>query len=419
MEHSIVYQSGERGMSLPEAFARAASGVAELGMTFELTPGLDASPGMWHCVLRKEGYQPAGGVGMGKGHRAAAQTGAVFEALEHYLSGLDAVDDAAVTLRPVAGVTDSVLAEDIAVSLLTESGGGDSIACWSFRAMTTDAELDVPIFLSMPDYLGDAGDDLRERLGDRYDYSHVERYSCNNGWAAGCDSVEAAVHALDEVIERDSLSMLLIEQFIARDKPLRLIDPTTLPAELRDLLARTEEVTGKQVYIVDMTTELGVPSILAFQSPPSGQPARIRGCGTSLSLAYAINRALAELVQAHVGAGEPDDRSVPVSYDQTIDYPTLHACRGADFTGMLASAQVIAYEESDVPDSPTGHLDRLVEVLTAHSFAPYLREHHVTDNIAVVNVIVPGLERFMLITDGSLVVPGERGRGAARIGAGV
>jgi ribosomal protein S12 methylthiotransferase accessory factor len=411
VEHNTGYQSGERRLSLPDAFARAASAVAELGMTFELTPGLDASPGMWRCVLRKQNYVPASGVGMGKGNRAAAQTGAVFEALEHYLSGPDAVDDAAVTLRPVADVTGSILARDIAVSLLTESGdGGDSIGCWSFRAIATGAELDVPVFLSLPDYLRDAGDDLRDRLGDRHDYAHVERYSCNNGWAAGSDRVEAAVHALNEVIERDALSLLLIEQFIDRGRPLRLIDPTTLPAELGDLLARAGEVTGNQVYIVDMTTDLGIPSILAFRSPPSGQPARIRGCGTSLSMAYAIERALTELVQAQVWAGQADEGSASVSYDQTIGYPTLHACRGADLTPRLASAQVLAYAETDVPDAPVGHLDRLVEILSAHAFTPYLREHHVTGNIAVVNVIVPGLERFMLITDGCLVVPGERGR---------
>ncbi|GAB7046470.1 hypothetical protein JCM9534A_15960 [Catenuloplanes indicus JCM 9534] len=37
------------------------------------------------------------------------------------------------------------------------------------------------------------------------------------------------------------------------------------------------------------------------------------------------------------------------------------------------------------------------------------RDHYVTGDVAVVDVFVPGLERFMLVTDGQVVVPGARG----------
>lgn len=33
--------------------------------------------------------------------------------------------------------------------------------------------------------------------------------------------------------------------------------------------------------------------------------------------------------------------------------------------------------------------------------------------VTVVHVVVPGLERFMLVTDGNLVLPGRRGQAAA------
>jgi ribosomal protein S12 methylthiotransferase accessory factor len=412
VRHRAGHQSGERGVSLPEAFARAVSAVAELGMTFELMSHLDGSPGVWECALRKDGRDVASGRGFGKGAREAARTGAVFEALEHHLSGLAGLRDGAAALYPVAEVAQGTLARDVAVSLLAEAGGGpdQSIACWSFRSMAGAETLDVPVFLSTPQYLEDDGAQTRDRIGDRYDYTSVGRYSCNSGWAAGCDSVDAAVHALNEVIERDALSMLLIEQFISRQAPLRVLDPATLPTVPGDLLARAQDVTRGQVHIVDMTTDLGVPTAMAFQSPPAGEPARIRGCGTSLSQDYAIARALSELIQAHVlgeGAGEG-----PARYDQTVGYPTLHACRRADLTPMLADASMVAYADADVPDSPAGHRDRIVEILTEHGHTPYLREHYVTDDIAVVNVIVPGLERFMLIGDGILVVPGERGQAA-------
>lgn len=404
--HLAVHQSGERGRSLSDAFARAAAAADELGMTFELTPGLDASPGMWECVLRKPGRTLSRAHGLGKGDRDVARAGALFEALEHQLSGLDCLDDATVSLRPVSDIVSGPLARDVAVGMLAEGSAG-SLACWSFRAMAGAATLDVPIFLSLPEYVEDAGDPVRERLGDRYDYVHVGRYACNSGWAAGCDPVDATVHALNEAIERDSLSLLLTEQFIHRGRPLRLIDPATLPTEPADLLARAEEVARTPVHLVDMTTDIGVPSILAFVAPPTGAPARIRGCGASLSMEYAITRSLTELVQARV-CYDKDEPSTQV--DQTIGYPTLHACRRADLTPLLPGAALVPFIATPAPETPAGHRDRLVELLSDRGYTPYLREHYVSGNIAVVNVTVPGLERFMLITDGILVVPGQRGR---------
>ncbi|MEU2367029.1 YcaO-like family protein [Streptomyces noursei] len=67
----------------------------------------------------------------------------------------------------------------------------------------------------MPDYLawGPAG---RAAAGDAYDYKAVRRYSASNGWAADATVTEATVHAINEIIERDAMSLLLIDQFLRR-----------------------------------------------------------------------------------------------------------------------------------------------------------------------------------------------------------
>jgi ribosomal protein S12 methylthiotransferase accessory factor len=423
MEHgsgeraSVFTQSGERSLALTDAYARGAAAIAQLGLDFELSPLLDADPGAWVCVLSQQGRPLLRGVGGGKGASAVARVGALFEALEHHLSGLDGIESTSLVLRPAHEVADGPLARDIAVAMLAE-GGTEAIACWPFRSMVApNDEADVPVFLSVPEYVEGEGASLRRQLGDTYDYGRVRRYSCNSGWAAGSDPAEAAVHALNEAIERDALSLLLVNQFLGlRRLPLRVIAPDSLPADLAGLFARTQEITGSPIHLIDMTTDLGVPAILAFLPPTPGKRARIRGCGASLSRGYAIERSLTELAQLYLG--EASDPVLTPPPDQTLPYPVLHRCSLADFSPFLARAESIAFRETRVPGSPQEHLARLVETLTSHGFTPYLREHRVLNGLAVVNVVVPGLERFMLITDGILVVPGERGRQVRQQGLG-
>ncbi|MFD5558857.1 hypothetical protein ACFWIA_34165 [Streptomyces sp. NPDC127068] len=74
----------------------------------------------------------------------------------------------------------------------------------------------MPLFLSLPEYLGTAGPPAPTR------------------W-------KPAVHAINELLERDALSLLLIGQFL-RERPERLavVDPATLPDEVAALLAFAE-----------------------------------------------------------------------------------------------------------------------------------------------------------------------------------
>lgn len=103
---------------------------------------------------------------------------------------------------------------------------------------------------------------------------------------------------------------------------------------------------------------------------------------------------------------------LPEQRDDTLPYPQLHACYLSDFTAALPSAESRPYEATVVPDTPRGHLDRLLAILRKRGFEVYQRDHYVTPDLAVVNVTVPGLERFMLVTDGQVVVPGRRGMAA-------
>ena len=410
-----MVQDGERALSLSEAHLRGMAAAAELDLRVDCTTVLDGDPAVWTATLwRGDGPVPSG-LGLGKGNSAAARVGAVFEALEHHLSGLRGITDGGTTLRTAGEISrDAALRHDVALGLLGDLPDGP-MGCLPFRAVSSGAEVDVPLFLSVPDYLDEEADPLRESLGDQYDYTSVSRYSCNNGWAAGTDPVEAAVHALNETIERDALSLLLIDQFLGRRRsPLVLIEASTLPDDLAALVSAAEAILGQRLYLIDMTSGLGVPAILAYLPAPDGEPARIRGCGASLSRHYAIARAVSELVQVHLASTLGNIHSAftamtPVRHDWTKPYPALHACYLGDFSTRLDDATLVAYRDTEAPDTVAGHYNALIDVLTRRGLTPLRRDHYVTGNLAVVNIFVPGLERFMLVTDGQVVVPGERG----------
>ncbi|MEU0743627.1 YcaO-like family protein [Streptomyces sp. NPDC006134] len=193
------------------------------------------------------------------------------------------------------------------------------------------------------------------------------------------------------------------------------MDPSTLPAGLAALHRDAEDRVAGPVSLLELTTDLGVPAYWAYTPAPPGAPARLRGAGSSLSARYAAERALSELVQIHsVLTTRPGTVRRPKAC--TRKYPALHRCHLADFSPRLSTARTVPFTDTPSPAAPAEHLTRLLERFHARGMTAWAREHHVTGHLAVVNVLVPGAERFVLVTDGSPVLPGRRALDARETG---
>jgi ribosomal protein S12 methylthiotransferase accessory factor len=242
------------------------------------------------------------------------------------------------------------------------------------------------------------------------------RYSCNSGSAAGVTAAEALLHALNEAIERDALSLLLVRAFLGGGgRRPKLIDPETLPYGSARAYAMAGELTGSPVHLLDITSDIGVPTMLAYTAPTSRHPHR-RGAGTSLSPAYAAWRALTELIQTTLG--ESLSRSgVPARGDLAglAVHPVLHACGRFDLTALLREARVVPFPQvAEVAEPPAGQVGKVAAMLAARGCTAYHRTVcALPGGVTAVHVIVPALERFILVTDGNLVLPGRRGQDAA------
>lgn len=401
-------QAGERSCDWRTALSNGERAVRRFGWTAELDP-LGDDPALWRCVLHNGNGEPVpSGAGSGKGYRLPAQVGAIFEALEHHF-GREQHKTPDIVLRPAREAA-TELTGDVVGARLAE-GPDEPIACLPFRNLPDDAATLLPVFLTSPDYVSDAFEPERRELGDTYDYAGVLRYSLNSGCAAGSTREEATVHAINEIVERDAFSLMLINTFLAASSaPLTVVDPATLPDNLAELHGIAQQRSGGSVQLIDMTTSLGIPAVLAYLPPQPGEPARVRGAGASLSREHAIRRALTELLQLMAGSTQRGDEDE--ERDWTAEYPPFHDCYLMNLGPKLLEAEVVAYAPTAAPGSPGGHLERLVRILTSHGFTPLVRELHTSAELTVVSTVVPGLERFMVITDGQLVVPGPRGLAA-------
>jgi YcaO-like protein with predicted kinase domain len=133
----------------------------------------------------------------------------------------------------------------------------------------------------------------------------------SNGLASGNNPLEAAVHALSELIERDALALLYRRS--PAEQRRRRIDPTTITDDLGCMLLSRFERAGVAVGIWDATSDVSVPTVLCDvidRETNSFRPiGSARGAGCHVDPAVALSRALTEAAQSRLTriAGSRDD----------------------------------------------------------------------------------------------------------------
>jgi ribosomal protein S12 methylthiotransferase accessory factor YcaO len=94
----------------------------------------------------------------------------------------------------------------------------------------------------------------------------IGRYSSSIGTAAGADLQESTLHGICELVEHDVLSHALLRWFIAGDPRVSVLDIASLPDDARLLHGIAVEVTGADVILLDVTTDIGIPAYLAVNA---------------------------------------------------------------------------------------------------------------------------------------------------------
>jgi len=216
-----------------------------------------------------------------------------------------------------------------------------------------------------------------------------------NGLASGNHLIEATIHALCELIERDAITLHQRADRASRDR--RRIDLGTVHDPYCRLALEKLSNAGVDVTVWDCTSDVGIPvfSALIMDSPAAQRlPARgaFRGYGCHPARAVALLRALTEAVQSRLTyiSGSRDDL-FPERFRevQRLEEERVVKTAGAE-RGRVSFAAVREFQNATFDDDLEFVLDRLRSIGLKEVVSVDLTRKDL--DVPVVKVLVPGLE---------------------------
>jgi len=231
-----------------------------------------------------------------------------------------------------------------------------------------------------------------------------------NGLASGNSTVEATIHGICEIIERDAISLweLCLDEVQKKKRQIRL---DSIKSDLCTNYIR--KITEQDIVLGlwNISSDIGIPVIKAVIVSPNGEQhwrslGSFSGYGCHLSKEVAIVRAVSEAIQSRLTfiSGSRDD----ILYE--------------DYAAQSSLSQVDAFRESIVKEgaqedyasisslsthSLNEDLDILMSQLKSVGVNDVIRADlmHEKFNIPVVKMVIPGLESGSLMRGYS---PGKR-----------
>jgi YcaO-like protein with predicted kinase domain len=233
----------------------------------------------------------------------------------------------------------------------------------------------------------------------------VQHAMTSIGLAAGSNLLEAIVHGLCEVIERDA-EELWYRSAVADRVDLDSVDD-------RDCTTLLDKLAAAQVYCIafDITSDLGIPCYTCrlFEAPDAGSWRNVGGyVGSACSLVpeQALGRAIMEAIQSRLTqiAGSRDDM-LRDSYASVVDLDLLQAV-WHEYQTLAPTVRTSARSRL-ATESLQGDVRLILEHLRARDIesAVVVDLSHPDIGIPVVKVVIPGLEAGTDVAE-----PGARAR---------
>jgi ribosomal protein S12 methylthiotransferase accessory factor len=226
------------------------------------------------------------------------------------------------------------------------------------------------------------------------------RHADTNGLASGNSVLEAVLHALCEVVERDTLSQI---EFGVRfgatlcTPTSRRVRDTSLPAFAEPWLERVRE-NGLDLVVHHLPSDIEIPTLRAvvldpaFPAPSGPRPAYFPGFGTHPDTRVALARALTEAIQSRLGFVQ----AARDSFNTLASSPELLTRRRTDlFPGeRIEFSTIQSFESPDVLADFHAVCRALARAGFHEVYAVELTQPELA--LPVVRVRVPGLACFLV-----------------------
>lgn len=213
----------------------------------------------------------------------------------------------------------------------------------------------------------------------------------SSGNAAGGSLAEAVLRALLELVERDSLAIWWYNRL---PRPAVALD--TVDDPWCDRLVDHLRAHGREIWALDLTTDLGVPCFAAAsRRTGAGPEAIVLGFGADLDARVALLRALAELGQVLIHV--TDARRAGRVLDPALaGWLRDAACATQPYVapGPQPPSRVDAFPRSAATE-PADDVGTCVRLLARHGLEPFAVDQTRPDvGVPVAKVVVPGLRHF-------------------------
>ena len=261
----------------------------------------------------------------------------------------------------------------------------------------------IPLFLAEPRY------SANNKFGyDDSEFYNLSYLSNGSGCASGSTFDEAMVHALNEAIERDATSLFLYNGFI-RNNNIRIVDKTTIPEYLKYYLASIESQYDDELFIIDITSDIGVPCFCVTFSKYNA-PIMPKGYGASLCAAYALERALLESLQPVHLRNEWLNRVESNTVSRLDRYPILARQRLQILKRWFRMRNYGVIDFLEVPNLYYGQdlakqKDLILSLLHENGFNVYYHEVYEIGGYSLVKVIISGSSQLCFLQVGKLILP--------------
>lgn len=224
-----------------------------------------------------------------------------------------------------------------------------------------------------------------------------------NGLASGNTLLEAVIHGLCEVIERDALSQLEFTTAFADAHEIRPLVRTVLPRSLPSEAARWVERTsseGLALHVQQLATELGVPtfrSVLIDPEYPSGEgttAAYFPGFGSHPNKHTALLRSLTEALQSRAGfihGGRDSFNTLASGHRRAARWARYQTLFDAP---QVSFAELPSFETLDLREDLRFLLGQLEQAQLTRVVAIDLTRREW--GVPVVRIRVPGLSSFLV-----------------------
>ncbi|MGI5501842.1 TOMM precursor leader peptide-binding protein [Lentzea sp. CA-135723] len=233
--------------------------------------------------------------------------------------------------------------------------------------------------------------------------------SNSNGCAAGSSVEDAVLQGLLELVERDAVAIWWYNR-----TPVPGIDLDSMQDPWVRELREVHAGLGREVWVLDVTADLGVPTMVALSRKVGGEREDIMlGCGAHLDPRLAVRRALAELNQCMpMVCGEVDLATFDVDMRRWFESTRLadHPWLSPD---PATPPRDVAWHGYTFRADLTDDVRAIQQVLEARGLEVLVLDQTRPDiGLPVVRVVVPGLRHFWSrFAQGRLYdVPVELGR---------